>query len=102
MHTLATRVYEKGPKSVADTIKEVEKLQAAQQLTATLLLSSFLNIMSTNHSAPLHWCCDMRPHSGPVLYTEGQVLNHPYRGSTVTPKTPSMMQLQTAYIIFAQ
>ena len=38
--TLATRVYEKGPKSLADAIREVEKLQAAQQLTATLLPSS--------------------------------------------------------------
>ena len=27
--TLATRVYEKGPQSLADTIREVEKLQAA-------------------------------------------------------------------------
>ena len=25
-HTLATRVYEKGPKSLADAIREVEKL----------------------------------------------------------------------------
>ena len=33
-HTLATRVYEKGPQSLADAIREVEKLQAAQQLTA--------------------------------------------------------------------
>ena len=30
-HTLPTRVYEKGPQSLADAIKEVEKLQAAQQ-----------------------------------------------------------------------
>ena len=29
-HTLATKVYEKWPQSLADTIKEVEKLQAAQ------------------------------------------------------------------------
>ena len=40
VHTLATRVYEKGPQSLADAIKEVEKLQAAQQLTATTLLLS--------------------------------------------------------------
>ena len=45
-HTLATRVYEKGPQSLADAIKEVEKLQAAQQLTATLLPSSSVNTMS--------------------------------------------------------
>ena len=45
-YTLATRVYEKGPQSLADAIKEVEKLQAAQQLTATLLPSSSVNTMS--------------------------------------------------------
>ena len=47
-HTLATRVYEKGPQSLADAIREVEKLQAAQQLTATLLPSSSVNVMSSN------------------------------------------------------
>ena len=47
-HTLATRVYEKGPQSLADAIKEVEKLQAAQQLTSTLLASSSVNTMSSN------------------------------------------------------
>ena len=47
-HTLATRVYEKGPQSLADAIKQVEKLQAAQQLTSTLLPSSSVNTMSSN------------------------------------------------------
>ena len=47
VHTLATRVYEKGPQSLADAIKEVEKLQAAQ-LKATLLPSSSVNIMSSD------------------------------------------------------
>ena len=47
-YTLATRVYEKGPQSLADAIKEVEKLQAAQQLTATLLPSSLVNVMSSS------------------------------------------------------
>ena len=46
-HTLSTRVYEKGPQGLADAIKEVEKLQAAQ-LTATLLPSSSVNIMSSD------------------------------------------------------
>ena len=45
-HTLATHVYEKGPQTLADTISKVEKLQAAQQLTATLLPSSTVNVMS--------------------------------------------------------
>ena len=49
MHnSLATRVYKKGPQSLADAIREVEKLQVAQQLTATLLPSSTVNIMSSN------------------------------------------------------
>ena len=47
-HTLATKIYEKGPQSLADAIKEVEKLQAAQQLTATLLPSSSVNTMSSD------------------------------------------------------
>ena len=37
-HTLAAHVYEKGPQTLPDTISEVEKLHAVQQLTATLLL----------------------------------------------------------------
>ena len=47
-HTLATKVYEKGPQSPADTIREVEKPQAAQQLTSTLLTPSLVNIMSSD------------------------------------------------------
>ena len=49
VHTLATRVYEKGLQSLADAIKEVEKLQAAQQLTTTLILSSTVNVMSSDN-----------------------------------------------------
>ena len=48
VHTLATRVYEKGPQSLADAIKEVEKLQATKQLTSTLLPSSSVNTMSSD------------------------------------------------------
>ena len=44
-HTLATQVHKKGPQTLADAIREVEKLQAAQQLTATLLPSSTVNVM---------------------------------------------------------
>ena len=46
VHTLATKIYEKGPQTVTDTISEVEKLQAAQQLTATLIPPSTVNVMS--------------------------------------------------------
>ena len=49
-HTLATRVYEKGPQSLTDAIKEVEKLQVAQELTSTLLPSSSVNTMSSNEN----------------------------------------------------
>ena len=45
-HSLAAQIYEKGPQTLADTISEVEKLQAAQQLTATLIPSSTVNVMS--------------------------------------------------------
>ena len=45
-HTIATHVYEKGPQTLADTISKVEKLQAVHQLTATILPSSTVNVMS--------------------------------------------------------
>ena len=45
--TIATKVYKKGPQTLADTIKEVEKLQAAQQITSTLLSTSLVNTMSS-------------------------------------------------------
>ena len=48
-HTLATKVYKNGPQSLADTIKEVGKLQAAQHLTSTLLPPSLVNTMSTDN-----------------------------------------------------
>ena len=44
---MATQVYEKGPQTLADAIREVEKLQAAQQLTTILLPSSTVNVMSS-------------------------------------------------------
>ena len=46
-HSLAAHVYKNGPQTLADAISEVEKLQAAQQLTATLLPSSMVNVMSS-------------------------------------------------------
>ena len=45
-HTLAAHINEKGPQILADTISKVEKLQAVQQLTATFLPSSTVNVMS--------------------------------------------------------
>ena len=36
-HTIVTKLYKKGPQTLLEAIKEVEKLQAAQQITSTLL-----------------------------------------------------------------
>ena len=47
-HVIATKVYENGPQSLADAIREVGKLQAAQQLRSTLLPPSSVNIMSSD------------------------------------------------------
>ena len=47
-HTLATRVYEKGPQSLADAVREVDKPQAAQQFPSTPLPSSSVNTMSSD------------------------------------------------------
>ena len=54
-HTLTAHVYEKGPQTLSDAISEVEKLQAEQQLTATLLPSSTVNMMS-NEGDQCFWC----------------------------------------------
>ena len=48
-HTIATKVCKKGPQSLADTTKEVEKLQTAQQITSTLIpMSSIITMSSDN------------------------------------------------------
>ena len=77
-HTIATKVYEKGPQTLTDAIKEVEKLQEAQQITSTLLPTSSVNTMSSDndrcfqcqevshmaHYCPHIWCynCDNYGH----------------------------------------
>ena len=48
-HTIATTVYEKGPQTLTEAIKEVEKLQATQQITSTLLPTSSVNTMSSDN-----------------------------------------------------
>ena len=48
-HTIATKVYEKGPQTLTDAIKEVEKLQAAYHITSTLIPTSSVNTMSSNN-----------------------------------------------------
>ena len=57
-HTLAACVYEKGPQTLTDAISEVEKLQAAQQLTASLLPSTTVNIM-TNEGDQCFQCQEL-------------------------------------------
>ena len=47
-HTIATKVYEKGPQTLAEVIREVEKLQAAQQLMSSLLPASSVNVMTSD------------------------------------------------------
>ena len=42
------KVYEKGPQTLTEAIREVEKLQAAQQLTSSLLPTSLVNVMTTD------------------------------------------------------
>ena len=37
VHAIATKVYKKGPQTLTEAIKEVEKLQATRQITSTLL-----------------------------------------------------------------
>ena len=48
-HTIVTKVYKKGPQTLTEAIKEVEKLQAAQQITSTLLTTSSVNTMSSDN-----------------------------------------------------
>ena len=71
-HSIATKVYEKGPQTLTEALKEAEKLQAAQQITSTLLPTSSVNTMSSNndrcfqcqevghmaHYCPHIWCYD--------------------------------------------
>ena len=59
-HMLATQVYEKGLQTLTDAISEVEKLQATQQLTATLIPSSTVNVMS--HEEDHHFKCQESGH----------------------------------------
>ena len=44
VYSLAAQIYENGPQTLADAISEVKKLQATQQLTATLIPSSTVNV----------------------------------------------------------
>ena len=58
-HTLAARIYEKGPQTLTDAISEVKKLQATQQLTATLIPFSTGNVMPKEED---HFQCQEAGH----------------------------------------
>ena len=45
-HGSSTCTYEKGPQTLTDAISEVEKLNAAQQLTAMTITPSTVSVMS--------------------------------------------------------
>ena len=46
-HSLATHIYEKVPEMFINAISEIEKINAAQQLTVTIILPSTVNVVSS-------------------------------------------------------
>ena len=52
VHSLATHIYEKGSQTLTYAISEVEKLNATQQLMATIIPPSTVNVMSNEED-----CC---------------------------------------------
>ena len=48
-HTIATKVYKRGPQTLTEAIKEVEKLQVTQQITSTFLPTSSVKFMSSDN-----------------------------------------------------
>ena len=60
-HNVAAHIYEKGPQTLTDAISEVKKLHATQQLTATLIPSSKVNVMSHEED-----CCFQCQASGHI------------------------------------
>ena len=56
----------------------------------------------TNQPVPLHWCCDVRPCSGSVLYMEGPVLNQPYWRHPSNNQDATKIQPQAVNLIIVQ
>ena len=52
VHSLATHIYEKG---LTDTISEVEKFNTIQQLTASIILHSTVNVLSHKEDYCFQW-----------------------------------------------
>ena len=61
-HSLVTHIYEKGPQMFNNAISKVDKLNAVQQLTATITPPSMVNMMSNNED-PLFPVPRTWPHS---------------------------------------
>ena len=59
-HSLVMHIYEKGPQMLTDAISEVEKLNATQQLTATIVPPSTFNMMS--HKDDCYFQCQEHGH----------------------------------------
>ena len=64
-HSLATCIYEKGPQMLTDAISEVEKLNAVQQLTATIIPPSMVNVMSQEEDCCFQ--CQEQGHIGMII-----------------------------------
>ena len=58
---LVTHIYEKRPQTLSDAISEVEKLNAIQQLTATIIPPSMVNMMS--HEEDCYFQCQEQGHT---------------------------------------
>ena len=102
-HSLAARIYEKDPQTLIDAIIEVEKLNAAQQVTATIIASSMVNMISKEEdwcfqcqeSGHIAWhCSHIRCHECDE-YTKSQ--NTPFRNTGATSqgsqKLPHQIEL---------
>ena len=62
VNSLATYIYEKGPQMLTDAILEVEKLNAIQQLTATIIPPFMVNVMSHEED-----CCVQCQEQGHIV-----------------------------------
>ena len=49
-HSLATHIYKKGPQILSDAISKVEKHNAVQQLTTTIIPPSTANMISNDEN----------------------------------------------------
>ena len=77
-HNLAACIYKKGPQTLTDAISEVKKLHATQQLTATLIPPSTVNVMSheEDHCFQCQESGHIAHHSPNVRYFECNEYGH--------------------------